>query len=375
MKLAELDFPRPAALQATEPAEFRPDVKARDGVRLLVSAQAGARSTHHHSRFANLANFLDVGDLLVVNRSATLPASLSAEGRVGPFILNLSTRYSLGTGDTNGRAEVWLAEPRWRYDRPGPLPLKAGEPIRVANLEATLLRPHPGLPRLWFVRLEGDVSATMQRYGEPIRYGYVEKPYPLSTYQTIFADTPDTTTGSAEMPSAARPFSEKVLACLTNKGVGLAKITLHTGVSSLELTENDIENHTLFAEPFEVTQEVADAVNETRARGQRVIAVGTTVVRALESAWDGARNGGEVRSARGFTRHYVHPGRGVDAVDGLISGFHDPKASHLAMLYALAGRDLIREAYEEAVKAGYLWHEFGDSHLILPEKRSERSPG
>ena len=311
---------------------------------------------------------MDAGDLLVANRSATLSASLPAEGIVGsarPFILNLSTRYSFGTGE----AEVWLAEPRWSYDRPGPLPLKAGERFRAAGLDATLLRPHPGMPRLWFVRLEGDVSAAMQRRGEPIRYGYVEKPYPLSTYQSVFADTPGAGTGSAEMPSAARPFSERVLECLAEKGVGLEKITLHTGVSSLELTEDNIENHTLFAKPFEVTQGVADAVNETRARGQRVVAVGTTVVRALESAWDGKK----VRSAKGFTRHYVHPGRSVDAVDGLISGFHDPKASHLAMLYALAGKDLIREAYAEAVKGGYLWHEFGDSHLILPEKRSTHS--
>ena len=353
MKLAELDFSRPQSLQATEPAELRSD--SRDKVRLLVSTPKG----HHHSRFANLANFLDAGDLLVVNRSATLPASLPAEGGVGSFILNLSTRYDIGV---HNDAEVWLAEPRWSYDRAEPLPLKAGEVFRVAGMNATMLRPHPGLPRLWFVRLEGDVSATAQRFGEPIRYGYVEKPYPLSAYQTIFSDTP----GSAEMPSAARPFSERVLACLEDKGVSVKKITLHTGVSSLEMSEDDIEKQTLFAEPFEVTQEVADSVNETRARGQRVIAVGTTVVRALESAWDGER----VRAAQGFTRHYVHPGRAVNAVDGLISGFHDPKASHLAMLYALAGKDLILEAYAGAVKEGYLWHEFGDSHLILPEKRS-----
>ncbi len=324
MKLAELDFSRPESLQATEPAEFRSDVQARDKVKLLVSSASG----HHHSRFANLANFLDAGDLLVVNRSATLPASLSAAGRIGPFILNLSTRYGTNNSANDG-AEVWLAEPRWSHDRTGPLPLNAGETFRVAGMKATTLRPHPGMPRLWFVELRGDVAAAMQRCGKPIRYGYVENPQPLPAYQTLFADTP----GSAEMPSAARPFSERVLKCLKEKGIRLEKIALHTGVSSLEMSEDDIEKQTLFAEPFEVTQEVADAVNETRARGQRVIAVGTTVVRALESAWDESR--GEARAARGFTRHYVHPGRAVKAVDGLISGFHDPKASHLAMLYAL----------------------------------------
>ena len=359
MTLAELDFSRPAALQATEPAELRSGSHnaSRDAVRLLVSTPQG----HHHSRFVDLANFLDAGDLLVVNRSATLSASLGAEGRVGPFILNLSAHYG---------ANVWLAEPRWSYDRAGPLPLEPGERLQVAGLAATLLRPYPGLSRLWFVRFEGDMMTALERHGEPIRYGYVEKPYPLETYQTLFADTPDATIGSAEgsaeMPSAARPFSERALRSLEAKGVNLAKITLHTGVSSLEMDEGDIETQTLLAEPFEVAKEVADAVNETRARGRRVVAVGTTVVRALESAWDGHG----VRAVRGFTRHYVHPGREVNAVDGLVSGFHDPKASHLAMLYAFAGRDLIREAYTEAVGAGYLWHEFGDSHLILLEKRS-----
>ena len=252
MKLAELDFSRPAALQATAPGEVR--TGARDKTKLLVSTPRG----HHHSRFANLANFLDAGDLLVVNRSATLPASLSAEGGIGPFILNLSTRYSLARDQ-----EVWLAEPRWSHAEPGPLPLKAGGTFRVAGLEATFLSPHLTFSRLWFVRFAGDVSAAMQRFGSPIRYGYLQTPQPLSAYQTLFADTPDTGMGSAEMPSAARPFSERVLGDLEAKGVELARITLHTGVSSLEMDEGDIEDQTLFAEPFEVTQEVAEKVNET----------------------------------------------------------------------------------------------------------------
>lgn len=340
MNLAELDFSRPAALQATAPPEARG--LERDEVRLLVSGPGG----HRHARFHDLADFLNPGDLLVYNDSATLPASLPAEGSVGPFILNLSTHYGKG---------LWLAEPRWSQSEPGPLPLRAGESIEAAGLRARLLGPYPGLPRLSFVHFEGDVTAAMERYGEPIRYGYVSEPYPLAAYQTVFAGAP----GSAEMPSAARPFTPRVLTRLRLKGVFLAAITLHTGVSSLEL-EARVEAQTLYPEPFEVSPATAKAVNAAKREGRRVIAIGTTVVRALESAW----NGQAVSPKAGFTRRYIHPGQGVNTVDGLITGFHDPRASHLAMLYALAGKPLIQEAYTEALKGGYLWHEFGDSHFI-----------
>jgi len=310
-------------------------------VRLLVSTPDG----HHHSRFVDLADFLGPGDLLVVNRSATLSASLPAEGRVGSFLLNLSTHYGGG---------VWLAEPRWAFDRSGPLPLVVGETFTAAGLTATLLHPYPDLPRLRFVRLRGNVRAAMARCGRPIRYGYAPKPFPLTSYQTVFGDLP----GSAEMPSAARPFTERVLARLDARGVGRAAIVLHTGVSSLEATD------TLYPEPFSVPAETVAAIAKTRVAGGRVVAVGTMVVRALESAF----YGGALHATRGFTRLYLRPGRAVNVVDGLLTGFHAPEASHLEMLQAVAGAALIREGYAEALRASYLWHEFGDSHLILPRE-------
>lgn len=373
LTLRDLEFTRPETLQATVPPELRGG--SRDAVRLLVSTPDG----HHLSRFPNLANFLAAGDLVVVNRSATLPASLPAQGRSGPFVLNLSTHYGtvIGPADAPSGADqavvgpadapsgadrgVWLAEPRRSHAEPGPVSLRAGETVTVAGLRTTFLHPYPGLPRLWFVRLEGDVAAAMERFGTPIRYGYVHERYPLRYYQTLFADRP----GSAEMPSAARPFTEKVLACLRAKGVELATITLHTGVSSLEVETENVAEQALYPEPFEVPTETVEAVETAKVAGGRVIAVGTTVVRALESAWDGLK----LRPAKGFTRLYLHPGRAVNVVDGLLTGFHDPKASHLAMLYALAGQNLVRSAYDEAVRAGLLWHEFGDSHLILPKVR------
>jgi S-adenosylmethionine:tRNA ribosyltransferase-isomerase len=342
MQRTELLFDRPAALQATAPPEARG--LARDEVRLLVSR----RDDHTHSTFNQLANFLEPGDLLVVNHSATLPASLPVRGALGNFIVNLSTNYGNG---------LWLAEPRWSSDHPGVLPLSAGERIEVAGVPVCLVAPYPGLPRLWFIQAQGDLCQAMGQAGSPIRYGYVPTSYPLAAYQTIFAKIP----GSAEMPSAGRPFTPRLLQALRERGVQLAGITLHTGVSSLEVESEVVEEQPLYAEFFHVPAGTAAAVNAARRAKRRVIAVGTTVVRALESAWDGK----QVCAARGFTRLYVHPGRGVYTVDGLISGLHDPLASHLAMLYAIAGSERIRSAYQTAVKHSYLWHEFGDSHLIL----------
>jgi S-adenosylmethionine:tRNA ribosyltransferase-isomerase len=333
---------RHVAQPATHPPEARG--LARDEVRLLVSRGHG----HEHAVFHELADFLPAGALLVVNTSATLPASLPASARFGTFILNLSTRYA---------DRLWLAEPRWSAARPGPLPLAAGEIFEAAGMSARLVAPYPALPRLWFVAFDGSVEMAMADEGEPIRYGYVEPPFPpLSAYQTIFAERP----GSAEMPSAARPFSQRVLDELAWRNMTVAPVELQTGVSSLEVGDG-AAGRALYPEPFAVPAETAAAVNSARRDGRAVIAVGTTVVRALESAFDGTR----VRAANGFTRLFVDPRRGVSTVDGLITGFHDPHATHLAMLHAIAGETRIAAAYDEAAREGYLSHEFGDSHLIL----------
>ncbi len=345
MKRSELIFDRPEGLVARRPAET--EGQARDNGRLMVSTPSG----HQHACFMDLPQFLQPGDLLVVNRSATLPASLTVEGSVGIFTLNLSTNYGDG---------LWLAEPRFSAAKPGPIPgLMPGQSLYVADIEARLIAPFPGLDRLWFVQFDGDLFAAMHQVGRPVHYSYVDKAFNLKYYQTVFANTP----GSAEMPSAAYPFTRRVLQQLQIRGVEIASIVLHTGVSSLEVEVDEVEQHPLYPEPYCVSKGTAAAVNRARAEGRRVIALGTTVVRALESAWDGH----EVRPSSGFTRIYIHPQRGVFTVDGLLTGLHDPVTSHLAMLYAIGGQKLIRDAYREAVLEGYHWHEFGDSHLILPE--------
>jgi S-adenosylmethionine:tRNA ribosyltransferase-isomerase len=308
----------------------------------MVSTHQG--DTHHG--FTDLPCLLEPGDLLVVNESATLPASLPAESSLGNIILNLSTRFA---------DDLWLAEPRWSPSRSGPLPLNKQETLQIGEAKAVLLQQYPGIPRLWFARFDTPVSILMTKHGEPIHYGYAPA-YAMSNYQTIFSRFP----GSVEMPSAARPITSYVRDMLRAYGIGISGIILHTGVSSLEIENNTVEHQALYPEVFRVPEATAHAVNATHARGGRVIAVGTTVVRALETAW--TPNG--VRACSGATGLYVHPGKSVHVIDGLLTGLHDPVTSHLAMLSAIAGLDRVKRAYGEAIRNRYLWHEFGDSHLL-----------
>lgn len=288
------------------------------------------------------------GDLLVVNESATLPASLPAQGILGDFWMNLSTEY--------GR-DLWLAEPRWGPSQPGPLPIEPGTTLDVAGLAVRWVASYPGIPRLGFLRVPEGFESAIARSGRPIRYGYLAREYPMETYQTIFGRVP----GSAEMPSAGRPFTSRLRSALEARGVRFATVLLHTGVSSLELDPERPDEVPVYPEPFEVPASTCAAIAATRRRGGRVIAVGTTVVRALESASDA----GELRPARGFTRRYVSPEHPVSSVDGLLTGFHTATSTHLALLAGMFGAGRLERAYSAAVERGYLWHEFGDSHLIL----------
>ncbi len=345
MKRQELQFLRPPELQATAPPEARG--LARDDVRLLVSDPT---ADSHHG-FRQLPEILNPGDLLVVNSSKTLPASLPAWGANGPFVVNLSNNYGNG---------IWLAEPRWSPAQPGPLSLRRGDRIRIAGIDTHLIAPFPGIERLWFLQPDGDFHSAMARFGDPIRYGYLNGQYPLDWYQTVFAREP----GSAEMPSAGRPFSRRVLRALKERQVQLASLVLHTGVSSLEVEAEDLDHHPLYPEAFALPAGTVQAIKRARTRGSRVVAVGTTVVRALAAAWDGK----ETRATRGFTSLFVNQESELPFLDGLLTGLHDPVTSHLALLTAILPGKRLFTAYAEAVKEGYLWHEFGDSHLLLRQE-------
>ncbi|MBX6382691.1 MAG: S-adenosylmethionine:tRNA ribosyltransferase-isomerase [Microbispora sp.] len=333
------DFALPAPLEAHEPPEARG--LRRDGVRLLVSRRDTGELAHHV--FADLPSLLSPGDLLVVNNSATLPAAV----RLDRLAVHFSGR--LPSGD-------WLVELR-RRTATATEPYTGAAPGEWLPLpgRATLCLLAQETPRLWHARLDRDVLSYLATYGVPIRYGHVARDWPLADYQTVFG----VEAGSAEMPSAGRPFTPELVTALVSRGIGVAPITLHTGVASPEKDEPP------YPEWFSVSPQTARLVNLTRELGGRVIAVGTTVVRALETAAHDAAGPGRVRPASGWTSHVVTPATGVRAVDGLITGLHEPRSTHLMMLSAIAGTAALTSAYEAAIEEGYLWHEFGDSHLIL----------
>ena len=345
-----LAFELPHALEATEPPEARGN--ARDAVRLMV---AEAREDHiTHAAFTELPEFLAAGDLVVVNVSQTLPAAVAATRSDGtPVRVHFATRAP-------------RLDDRWRVvelrsaDGANPARGRAGETVTLPAAEPghpgtlVLVAPYASGSRLMLARLDGGgtVEELLRDHGEPIRYGYVRRPWPLAAYQNVYARIP----GSAEMPSAGRPLTHRLISELMTRGIAVAPITLHTGVSSPERHEPP------FPEEYEVPAATARLVNLTRATGGRVIAVGTTVVRALETV---AGDDGSVAAGAGWTGLVIDPDRGVHAVDGLITGWHEPEASHLRMLAALAGEPLLERCYRAALDEGYLWHEFGDSHLIL----------
>ncbi len=352
-----LDFKIGDELSAHEPAEVRG--LARDQVRLMVSRINDDAITH--TRFFDFPDFLNSGDVVVVNTSATFNAALDAEresldGERSDIVLHLSTPIS---------EHEWVVELR-QHSEKGTIPLldaEAGEVIHLpAHGVATLVEPYlpaatglPGEPvRLWVANLAipANVITYTARFGAPIRYGYVRKSWPLSFYQTIFAGE----WGSAEMPSAGRGFTHEIVERLRRKDVHIVPIILHTGVSSLESHEPP------YPERYRVPELTANVVNAARADGARIVAIGTTVVRALETVAD---EDGYVKSNAGWTDLVITPERGLRVVDTILTGLHEPRASHISMLEALADRDHIALAYDAAIQNRYLWHEFGDLHLII----------
>jgi len=311
----------------------------------------GREATIAHGRFADIVEVLAPGDLVVVNTSGTVPAALDARRADGTRLrLHLSTRLP-------GRR--WLVELR-TPDGLGSVPFRDGRVGEVVSLpggaSARLTGSWaPADRRLWIATLDlrSPFAAYLATHGAPIRYGHVTRPWPLASYRTVYAAED----GSAEMPSAGRPFTPALITGLVAKGVGVAPLVLHTGVSSPEAHEAPAP------EWFRVPAATARQVQATRDGGGAVVAVGTSVVRALETVAD---DEGRVHPGEGWTEVVIGPERGVRIVDGLLTGWHEPEASHLRLLEAVAGRAFLRRCYAEALDHGYLWHEFGDSCLLLP---------
>jgi S-adenosylmethionine:tRNA ribosyltransferase-isomerase len=347
--ISTLDFVLPPELEATAPPELRGIT--RDDGRLMVSYLVDDDIVH--ARFRAIDKFLDAGDVLVINTSGTLPAAINATRANGTrFELHLSTHLP---------DDTWVVELR-RVDGTATQPFYDAAPGETFALpegaSVTLISPHlrtaDAPKRLWnsILRLPYALDKYLARNGFPIRYSYVKQTLPIEYYQNVYV----TEVGSAEMASAGRPFTPELITRLVARGVLIVPLLLHTGVASLEKNEPPYE------EFYRVPRETANTINTARAAGKRVIAIGTTVVRALETVVDAE---GIVHPGEGWTDLVVTPRRELHAINGLLTGLHEPRATHLAMLEALAGREHLRLAYAEALRERYLWHEFGDSHLIL----------
>lgn len=339
-----IQFALPPELEAHEPPEYRG--QRRDHVRLLVIPRTGGPIVH--TRFDFLGEHLHRGDLLVVNTSRTLPGLLKAHDETGQVV---EVRLSHRVADNTWAA--LLLDGRRRVGHPG-MTLDYGQ-----GFSASVLASDPELPFLWQVRFDrccGALLDQIYRLGLPIHYDYVPEALPLDLYQTIYAGEP----GSVEMPSAGRAFSWELLFRLRRKGIDLATLSLHTGLSSTRDDALDAA-HPVYPEEFEIPLSTARAVNSARRNGGKVVAVGTTVVRALETA---AESDGTVAPMRGWTRLHIDAPHRLQAVDALLTGLHEPHASHLDLLSAFTDTQSLQAAYLEAIQQGYLWHEFGDMNLI-----------
>jgi S-adenosylmethionine:tRNA ribosyltransferase-isomerase len=342
-----LDFVLDAEHEAHEPPEVRGT--GRDDVRVLVSL---GDEEPVEAPFRALPSHLQPGDVVVVNTSATIPAALDGRLPDGePVVVHLSTELPGG---------LWLIEVREpSAGATVPRFLEHATTVELlAGGRLHLHRPFETSRRLWLatVEISEPVLAFAAAHGRPIRYRHVPRDWPLPVYQTSFSRTP----GSAEMPGASRPITPALVTELVTGGVQLAPVLLHTGVSSLEGDEAP------YPERYAVPRATADLINAASRDGRRVIAAGTTVVRAVATVTDDRRI---VHPGHGWTDLVVTPDRAVSPLDGLLTGWHEPESSHLMMLEAFAGRDSLERAYREALARGFLWHEFGDSHLIIARSR------
>ena len=331
----------PPQLRAALPAELRG--LRRDGAKLCVVDRATRYITH--TTVARLDDHLEAGDVLVVNSSRTLPGALVVR-RANGTTVQLRPAMQRPDGWDALAVEVTAPHRNVTLDIAETLTAPNGLLLRVISRRASA-------PLLWRLNIEaGDGLDALLRDGEPIRYSYVPNHVPLEHYQTVYATVP----GSVETPSAGRHLTWELLNRLRTKGVNVADIVLHCTISSMQDDDVDLRKP-LIEEWFRVDERAAQVANSAR----RVIAVGTTVIRALESTVDAS---GMIRAAEGWTNLLIRPDSNLRSIDGLLTGLHEPPATHLDMLRAVVDADLLERAYAEVREREYLWHEFGDAMLI-----------
>jgi S-adenosylmethionine:tRNA ribosyltransferase-isomerase len=342
VRLKDFDYELPPTLIARYPCP------ERDAARLLVLDRPAGLS-HRHIR--DLPRLLDPGDLLVVNDTRVFPARLR------------------GRKPSGGRVELLLVEPeepdgpaqRWRALYASSKSLRAGALVRLGgDLGATLLEPlGEGLGRF---RLEAphSVRAAIEAAGEVPLPPYLERAPEESDrerYQTVYARAE----GAVAAPTAGLHFTQALLRAIEVRGVRIASLTLHVGPGTfLPVRSERIEEHRMHEEKFLVPEETAEAIRAARSAGRRVVAVGTTSLRALESAG----TSGEVQAGAGRTDLFVYPGYRFRVVDALLTNFHLPRSTLLMLVAALAGREALLAAYAEAIREGYRFYSYGDAMLV-----------
>ncbi len=353
MNLETFNFTVPKELEASAPREARGE--RRDQARLLVIHRKSGQIEHR--RFYQIVDYLRPGDVVVLNISSTVPAALPGTTSDGQEIeMRLSSHYS---SNGNGSGRIWQA-----VFKPDSAVIKPGLELLFGNgaLTATVRKKRERIPKLWEIEFDPTdrpMQAWLEELGRPIKYDYVPDTWGLDFYQTAYAAVP----GSSEMPSAGRAFTPELLQQIEGRGVALAKIILHTGVSNIDIETAQVEQHTMYEEWYQVSPEAAETINHARASGGRILAIGTTPTRTLETVAD---EQGIVYPGEGWTSLYITPGYRFKAIDALVTGLHEAKTTRLVLASAFAGdAELVLKAYNEAIQQGYLWHEFGDLSLIL----------
>lgn len=348
MKTAEFQFHLPPRLIPETPCELRGE--RRERARLAVLDRSAGRVIH--SRFDRLGQHLRPGDVLVVNDSLVVHDQLKGESSRGAVTLVLFGHH----------ADGWHA-----LVRPSTT-ARRGLVVRVGGgdeLRARLVKPT--INDMWLVRFEheGRFHELLARYGERNVPALRRLRSRLETYHNVYARVP----GSLEIPSAGLHFTGPLLRRLERGGVSVVPITLHIGLSELyvyrHIRATRVEDHRVPAEWYRVRREAARAINRARREGRRVVAVGTTAVRTLETAAREGRGGARVEAGEGWTKLYIRPGHRYRVVDAMLTNLHQPRSSHLMLVAAFAGKDLTLEAYREVVNAGYRFDLFGDSMLIV----------
>lgn len=334
LRIEDYDYPLPEERIAQEGAE------PRDHSRLMVVERS--RAVRAHARFYELPRFLRAGDLLVFNETKVIPARLFGNKPNGARVEALLVR-----GETPRR---W-----WAMVRPGRR-LRPGARARFGTLEAEVLRvSEEGLRLLEF---SGPVRAELERLGVTPLPPYIRRPVDPKRYQTVYARRE----GSVAAPTAGLHFTPRLLEELQASGVELAQVVLHVGPGTFQPVKGAIEDHRMHAESYDVPEEAAARVNRALAEGRRVVAVGTTVVRTLESAFESETG---VRAGAGETRLFIRPPYSFRVVGGLITNFHLPRSTLLMLVAAFAGYETTMAAYREALARGYRFFSLGDAMLVL----------